>query len=216
MVLRQVVDSLDRRAMAPTGPCRVCGAEGRNGKAPNKYCDQHIEEGILAKHIKSKRARPASPATSSASQTSLPDGWKLLSIETVVDCRHDPSAETRPCPSHTAASLTRKLSLHVLTVCWLSPRVVRCCTPDDLLDEVAAENGFDDEDMIAGAEYLVLGHFERRAGDRHGRHAMLWLSPADLQASPIAEEAVDEKLDEWERESARRRKEARRRVRADS
>ena len=60
------------------------------------------------------------------------------------------------------------------------------------------------------------GHFERRAGDRHGRHAMLWLSPADLQASPIAEEAVDEKLDEWERESVRRRKEARRRVRADS
>ena len=90
----------------------------------------------------------------------------------------------------------------------------RCCTPDDLLDEVTAENGFDDEQMIESVEYLVLGHFERRAGDRKGRDTMLWLSPADLQASPITEEAVDEKLDEWERESARRRKEARRRVRA--
>ena len=96
----------------------------------------------------------------------------------------------------------------------LSPCAVRCCTPDDLLDEVAAENGFDDEEMTAGVEYLVLGHFERRAGDKKGRDAMLWLSPADLQGSPITEEAVDEKLDEWERESARRRKEARRRVRA--
>ena len=85
--------------MAPTGPCQVCGADGRNGKAPYKYCDQHIEEGILAKHIKSKRARPVSPATSTATQSSLPDGWKLLSIETVVDCRHGPSAEPARVPA---------------------------------------------------------------------------------------------------------------------
>ena len=136
-MLRQVVDSLDRRAMAPTGPCRVWGAEGRNGKAPNKYCDQHIEEGILAKHIKSKRAQPASPATSSASQTSLPDGWKLLSIETIVDCRYDPIAETLPaCPSPTAAfttactdltgcaALSRRIGAARPTICWtrLLPR----------------------------------------------------------------------------------------------
>ena len=92
----------------------------------------------------------------------------------------------------------------------------RCCTPDDLSDEVTAENGFEDEQMIESVEYLVLGHFERRAGDRKGRDTMLWLSPADLQASPITEEAVDEKLDEWERESARRRAEARKRARPDS
>ena len=96
----------------------------------------------------------------------------------------------------------------------LSACALRCCTPDDLLDEVAAENGFDDEEMIAGVEYLILGHFERREGDKKGRDTMLWLSPADLQASPITEEAVDAKLDEWERESARRRKEARRLARA--
>ena len=87
--------------MAPTGPCRICGEDERNGKAPNKYCDQHIEEGILAKHIKSKRARPTPPASTSTQQGSLPDGWKLLSIETIIDCRHAPAiphAESpRPC-----------------------------------------------------------------------------------------------------------------------
>ena len=92
----------------------------------------------------------------------------------------------------------------------------RCCTPEDLLDEVAAENGFDDEELIAGVEYLVLGHFERRQGDKKGRHTSVWLSPANLQESAVAEGTVDEKLDEWERESARRRKEARRRARLGS
>ena len=80
----------------------------------------------------------------------------------------------------------------------------RCCKPDEL-DDVDAENGLDDEDMIAGIEYLTLGHFERRQGDKKGRDAMLWLSLTDLQASAVTEEAVDEKLSEWERESARRR-----------
>ena len=94
--------------------------------------------------------------------------------------------------------------------------MLRCCTPDALLDEVAAENGFDDEVMIEGIEYLVLGHFKRREDDKKGRDAMVWLSPADLNESALAEETVDEKLDEWERESARRRKEARRRARLSS
>jgi hypothetical protein len=88
----------------------------------------------------------------------------------------------------------------------------RCCKPDEL-DEVDAENGLEDEEMISSIGYLVLGHFERRDGDKKGRDAMLWLALTDFEESRVADAAVDAKLDEWERESARRRKEARRRAR---
>jgi hypothetical protein len=199
----------------------ICGATGRNGKAPHKYCDQHIEEGILAQHIKSKRVRTASPAsTSTQRQSSLPDGWKLLSIESIIDCRHVPRRPNNappPCvrPGKRAARgrgpcTARSAPARPLTA---RPHVRgRCCKPDEL-DEVDAENGLEDEEMISSIEYLVLGHFERRDGDKKGRDAMVWLSPTDFEESRVAAAAVDAKLDEWERESARRRKEARKRAR---
>ena len=89
----------------------------------------------------------------------------------------------------------------------------RCCTSDDLLDEIVAENGFEDEDMISSTQYLVLAHFKRRQDDKVGKHVSMWLSLADLAEADVADETVDAKLDEWERESARRRKEDRRRAR---
>ena len=63
-------------------------------------------------------------------------------------------------------------------------------------------------------EYLVLGHFERKEGDKKGRDALLWLTLDELQESPVTDAAVDAALDKWEEESARIRKEARIRARA--
>jgi hypothetical protein len=41
----------------------------------------------------------------------LPDGWKLLSIETVVDCRHGPRAKPAHVPApHTTAGARRMLA----------------------------------------------------------------------------------------------------------
>ena len=85
--------------MPSTAPCVICGKEERNGKArKGKYCDDQIPEGILAGSINSKWGRPVSPAGSSSSQGSKPDGWKLLSIEKIFDCRLVP----RPCTAMSA------------------------------------------------------------------------------------------------------------------
>ena len=86
------------------GPlCRICGsARARNGRQPNKYCDRHIDEGIAAGHISSKRARCASPAgaLSSLHVSSLPPGWKLLELKHVYGCRYanTPFALSFPTP----------------------------------------------------------------------------------------------------------------------
>jgi len=64
-----------------------------------------------------------------------------------------------------------------------------------------------EEDMCANVDYLVLGHFKRKEGDTKGTHTMLWLA---LDNSAVSNEEVDAKLDAWEEQSARIRKEARR------
>ena len=76
--------------MTPTpgaaAECRVCQKAGaRNGKLPNKYCDAHIPEGQAAGHV--KRPRSQSAAASSSTLVSMPEEWKLLSIERIFDCR---------------------------------------------------------------------------------------------------------------------------------
>ena len=71
------------------------------------------------------------------------------------------------------------------------------------MDETDQENGLEEDEMIESTEYLVLGHFERKANDKKGRDAMVWLSVPELEASPVAEAVVDAKLDEFELLSAR-------------
>ena len=46
-------------------------------------------------------------------------------------------------------------------------------------------------------------------GDTKGTHTMLWLALADFDNSAVSNEEVDAKLDAWEEQSARIRKEAR-------
>ena len=72
--------------MAPLAPCQVCGEPGRNGKAPNKYCDRHIMDGRAAGHIKRPHG-DASSSSSASTQSGLPDGWKVLSIKSIIDAR---------------------------------------------------------------------------------------------------------------------------------
>ena len=49
-----------------------------------------------------------------------------------------------------------------------------------------------------------------RHRDTKGTHTMLWLALADFDNSAESNEEVDAKLDAWEEQSARFRKEARR------
>ena len=77
------------------------------------------------------------------------------------------------------------------------------------------ENGcIAEEDMCANVEYLVLGHFKRKEGvtegNAKGTRTMLWLALADFDNSAVSNEEVDAKLDAWEEQGARIRKEARR------
>ena len=75
-------------------------------------------------------------------------------------------------------------------------------------DAVDVENGrITEEEMRTNVEYMVLGHFERKEGDTKGTHTMLWLA---LDNSAVSNEEVDAKLDAWEVQGARIRKEARR------
>ena len=67
-----------------------------------------------------------------------------------------------------------------------------------------------EEEMRTNVEYMVLGHFERKEGDTKGTHTMLWLALADFDNSAVSNEEVDAKLDAWEEQGARIRKEARR------
>ena len=75
------------------------------------------------------------------------------------------------------------------------------------------ENGcITEQEVCANVEYLVLGHFERKQGDTKGTHTMLWLAIADFDklGRVLSNEVVDAKLDAWEVQGARIRKEARR------
>ena len=60
---------------------------------------------------------------------------------------------------------------------------------------------------------LSRHHLEKsqsEQGDTKGTHTMLWLALADFDNSAVSNEEVDAKLDAWEEQSARIRKEARR------
>ena len=133
--------------LAPETVCLICQkGRARNGKGANKYCDAHIPEGIAAGHIKSKRQRVQSEAASS-SVTSMPDDWKLLAIERILDSRCATTPPLLPPVPNTHA---------------LSARGPRCCKLDGK-DAVDKENGLvTEEEMRENVEYLVLGHFERK------------------------------------------------------
>ena len=127
---------------------------------------------------------------------SMPDDWKLLSIERTFDCRCAIPAAP-PARAHNA-----------LTSCAAWPH--RCCNLDGK-DAVDMENGcITEQEMCANVEYLVLGHFERKQGDTKGTHTMLWLALADFDHSAVSNDVVDAKLDAWEVQGARIRKEAQR------
>jgi hypothetical protein len=101
--------------LAPETVCLICQkGRARNGKGANKYCDAHIPEGIAAGHIKSKRQRVQSEAASS-SVTSMPDDWKLLAIERILDSRCATTPPLLPPVPNTHA---------------LSARGPRCCKLD--------------------------------------------------------------------------------------
>ena len=122
----------------------------------------------------------------------MPDDWKLLAIERIFDCRcatpaalpaRAPTMHSRVRMPHPGADLDGK-------------------------DAVDMENGrITEEEVRTNVEYMVLGHFERKEGDTKGTHTMLWLA---LDNSALSNEEVDAKLDAWEEQSARIRKEARR------
>ena len=76
------------------------------------------------------------------------------------------------------------------------------------------ENGcITEEEMCANVEYLVLGHFKRKEGDTATPKARTpccgWRSLTSTN-SAVSNEVVDAKLDAWEVQGARIRKEARR------
>ena len=121
------------------------GAQWERGQ--QYYCDAHIPEGIAAGHIKSKRQRVQSEAASS-SVTSMPDDWKLLAIERILDSRCATTPPLLPPVPNTHA---------------LSARGPRCCRLDGK-DTVDKENGLvtEEVEMRENVEYLVLGHFERK------------------------------------------------------
>ena len=122
----------------------------------------------------------------------MPDDWKLLAIERIVDCRcatpaalpaRAPTMHSRVRMPHPGADLDGK-------------------------DAVDMENGRNtEEEMRTNVEYLVLGRFKRKEGDAKGTHIMLCLALADFDNSAVSKVEVDAKLDAWE---ARIRKEARR------
>ena len=126
---------------------------------------------------------------------SMPDDWKLLAIERIVDCRcatpaalpaRAPTMHSRVRMPHPGADLDGK-------------------------DAVDMENGrITEEEMRTNVEYLVLGRFKRKEGDAKGTHIMLCLALADFDNSAVSNEEVDAKLDAWEVQGARIRNEARR------
>ena len=155
------------------------------------------QKGQEAGHIKAPSKRSwAQCKAASSSPMSMPDDWKLLSIERTFDCRCAIPAAP-PARAHNA-----------LTSCAAWPH--RCCNLDGK-DAVDMENGcITEQEMCANVEYLVLGHFERKQGDTKGTHTMLWLALADFDHSAVSNDVVDAKLDAWEVQGARIRKEARR------
>ena len=89
----------------------------------------------------------------------------MLAIERIFDCR---------CATP-AALPARAPTMHSR---------VRMPHPGADLDgkgAVVMENGrIREEEMHTNVEYLVLGHFKRKAGYTKGMHIMLWLALADF------------------------------------
>ena len=58
--------------------------------------------------------------------------------------------------------------------------------------------------------FVVLGHFERKVGARKARTPCCGWRSLDFDNSAVSKQEVDAKLDAWEVQGARIRKEARR------
>ena len=147
---------------------------------------------------------------------------RLLQLNRCRVCRKGGSCSTCKrstvqgvlCPPPPCPCASPRFSLCAILACLLvGVAAHRFCDPQKL-DEVDQENGLTEEEMTSSLEYLIRGKFRRREGDQVGRVAMLWLSIADLDASSLTEEAIDEALEAWEAEEARLRAEAARRARA--
>ena len=98
--------------MTPTpgtaAECLICQKPGaRNGKSPNKYCDRtrpgasRRQEGIEAGHIAhgGKRQRGGQSPAAWPLPVSMPEHWKLLSMQGIFDCRCTRLAPCRTLPS---------------------------------------------------------------------------------------------------------------------
>ena len=134
---------------------------------------------------------------------SMPEHWKLLSMQGIFDCRCTRLAPCRTLPN---------ANTHTQAYPYPLPR---CCKLDRI-DNIAQENGLiSEEEMVGSVEYLVLGHFKREERDEYGTRtmAMAWLTPADFDNSSTVskpQQEIDETLDEWEMLGVRVREEARR------
>ena len=193
--------------------CMVCGApnNARNGRHPFKYCDNHIPDGIARGHIKSKRVRPASPASSASTTLAgrLPDGWKLVELKKIYGSRCCPPPAMPPAlpPSCLLPSCSHVTGLRRLR------SLGRFYSED--FDPVDLENGLVEEPaLVESLEYLLVGKFERKEGDACGPIQMRWLAAADLDASSLSDAQIDAALLRWEADEERRRAAAMTRVRA--
>lgn len=69
-----------------------------------------------------------------------------------------------------------------------------------------ARNGLEEEQLVGGIQYLVLGHFEEDERDVKGYDGTRWLNMAELDA--LEPSVVAAALDAWEGDSARLRRRA--------
>ena len=185
----------------PTAGDRLSELWGRRGaqwERPNKSCDKCVQVGIEAGHVKapSKRLRAQCEAASS-SPMSMPDDWKLLAIEHIFDCRcatpgapparaHLYSCRVRRGPTDAATSTGRRRSTWRMG----ASRRRRCARTSSI---------------------WCWGTSSARWATRKARTPCCGtLALADFDNSAVSKQEVDAKLDAWEVQGARIRKEARR------
>ena len=125
---------------------------------------------------------------------SMPDDWKLLVIERIFACR---CAAAPPARAHNALS----------RVCGMAPQMLQ---PRRQGRGRHGERVHHEEEMCANVEYLVLGHFKRKEGDTATPKARTPCCGWRSLISTTRPCQRDAKLDAWEEQSARFRKEARR------
>ena len=61
-------------------------------------------------------------------------------------------------------------------------------------------NGLEEEQLVGGVQYLILGHFEDDERDTKGYDDTRWLGMEELDA--LEPDIVDTALGPWERDSA--------------